>query len=99
MNPVCRIQIRHLLPRGSDDLTAIAIAVREQFAASGSAADNVWLIEGTDPETQKFENFNLSDSGVLFTFDEYEVGPYSAGRQQVVVPYARLNGNLTAELS
>lgn len=98
LNPVHQIRLRHLLPNGGADEKLVSTAVREHFCAAGFAPDDWQLMYGTDPVRQNFNKFNLLDNGVLFTFDEYEVGPYSAGRQQVIVPYRRLNEDLPPEI-
>ena len=50
------------------------------------------MLEGTEPELGNFSIFNFSVSGLLFSFDEYLVGPYSAGRQEILVPFSELSG-------
>ncbi len=47
---------------------------------------------GYDPGTaedvmQERENWNLLPDGLRFNFDEYEVGPYAAGPQSVLIPW------------
>lgn len=46
--------------------------------------------EGAQPMAKNYRNWNLTKKGLLFTFDPYQVGPYAAGPQTVVVPYAQL---------
>ncbi len=45
---------------------------------------------GADPLPENYLNWNLTYDGLLITFDEYQVAPYAAGMQQVLVPYAAL---------
>lgn len=47
--------------------------------------------EGWHFENDSFElnaNFSLRSDGLLFLFNPYEVGPYSAGAPEVLIPYA-----------
>jgi len=45
---------------------------------------------GTDPTPDNYRSWNITPDGLLITFDEYQVAPYAAGPQQVVVPWAEL---------
>lgn len=46
--------------------------------------------EGAQPTSENYRNWNLSKDGLVITFDEYQVAPYAAGPQTVVVPYGEL---------
>lgn len=46
--------------------------------------------EGATPKAENYQNWNITKKGLMFTFDPYQVGPYAAGSQSVIVPYARL---------
>jgi len=46
--------------------------------------------EGALPIAQAYQHWNLQPGGLLITFDEYQVAPYSAGPQRVLVPYSSL---------
>ncbi len=52
-------------------------------------ADPVFL-EGAKPTPDHYRNWNIASDGLLITFDEYQVAPYAAGPQKVVVPYSAL---------
>jgi hypothetical protein len=65
---------------------------RRTFPESG---ENLGLAQDifADGATAKAENYarwNITKKGLLFIFDPYQVGPYAAGAQYVVVPYAAL---------
>lgn len=45
---------------------------------------------GTDPTPENYRSWNITPEGLLITFDEYQVAPYAAGPQQVLVPWAEL---------
>jgi len=42
-----------------------------------------WINNGTKPDPINFQNFNLTSSSIVFTFDEYQIGPYAEGAFQV----------------
>jgi hypothetical protein len=46
--------------------------------------------EGAQPPLENYRNWNLAKDGLVITFDEYQVAPYAAGPQVVVVPYREL---------
>lgn len=43
------------------------------------------------------ENFSFTDTGLLFSYGQYEIGPYVAGMPEFVVPYTQLNGIIKPE--
>lgn len=45
---------------------------------------------GAAPDADNYHSWNITGKGLLITFDPYQVGPYAAGTQQVVVPYTAL---------
>lgn len=46
--------------------------------------------EGAAAKADNYGAWNLMRKGILVTFDPYQVGPYAAGRWQVIVPYSAL---------
>jgi len=46
--------------------------------------------QGAEPIPDNYRNWNIAPDGILVTFNEYQVAPYAAGPQQVVVPYGEL---------
>ncbi len=45
---------------------------------------------GAVPTADNYHNWNVAPDGLLVTFDEYQVAPYAAGPQTVLVPYTEL---------
>lgn len=45
---------------------------------------------GAAPEADNYTSWNITKKGLLITFDAYQVGPYAAGPQMVLVPYSAL---------
>ena len=45
---------------------------------------------GAEPTPENYRNWNITADGLLVTFDEYQVAPYAAGAQTVIVPYTKL---------
>lgn len=46
--------------------------------------------EGAQPTLENYRNWNITSEGLMITFDEYQVAPYAAGPQKVIVPYSEL---------
>ena len=46
--------------------------------------------EGAQPTLENYRNWNITPDGLMITFDEYQVAPYAAGPQKVIVPYNEL---------
>ncbi len=46
--------------------------------------------EGAAAKADNYQSWNITQKGLLITFDAYQVGPYAAGPQTVVVPYSAL---------
>jgi len=43
--------------------------------------------EGAAPSEENYQDWALTSQGLLIILDEYQVAPYAAGPQQVIVPY------------
>ncbi len=50
--------------------------------------------EGAKPTLENYRNWNISNEGLMITFDEYQVAPYAAGPQRVIVPYEQLQAEI-----
>ena len=50
----------------------------------------VLSVEDAQPTAENYRNWNITADGLLITFDEYQVAPYAAGPQTVMVPYSEL---------
>lgn len=45
---------------------------------------------GADPTPENYRSWNVTASGLLITFDEYQVAAYAAGPQIVLIPFDQL---------
>lgn len=95
LDPVYKLQLKHFFGSKIDYLEQLSEATRAKLSGRRSGSDldlnNGWVIEGTEPKLENFNKFNFSASGLLFSFDEYSVGPYAVGRQEVWVPFSELS--------
>lgn len=56
--------------------------------------DEGWLLDGAGPVEQNFQQFYLSDAGLVIIFPPYQVAAYAAGTSEVLIPYEALSGKL-----
>ncbi|MEP6935940.1 MAG: DUF3298 domain-containing protein [Nitrospirota bacterium] len=96
LDPIYNIELKHFFGAGVDYLGLLSIVVRQKLLSrcglNVGNLDRLSVLKGTDPELRNFSTFNVSASGLLFNFDEYSVGPYAAGRQEVWVPFSEMSG-------
>ncbi|HEX3280823.1 MAG TPA: DUF3298 and DUF4163 domain-containing protein [Pyrinomonadaceae bacterium] len=52
--------------------------------------DDDWIQRGAGAETNNFRSWTITRNGLGINFDSYQVGPYAAGPQFVLVPYSAL---------
>jgi hypothetical protein len=46
--------------------------------------------DGAAPKPENFQNWNISDQGLVITFDPYTVGSYASGYHKVTIPFIDL---------
>lgn len=97
LNTGAHIALSDLFVKGSDYakiLSQYSISGLEQKWTEmglGNDYNKEWLQEGAGPEDINFKVFNITPTGLLITFDAYQVGPYAIGPQEVEVPYSELS--------
>jgi hypothetical protein len=81
------MELDEVFVEGADYITRIS-----EFALTDLRQQGVleWE-EGAAPSSENFESWNITLEGLLFTFDPYQVAPYAAGFQEVLIPYEVLS--------
>ena len=51
---------------------------------------DMWDFE--DGEFELNDNFEISDKGLTFLFNQYEIGPYAIGMPEIFIPYSKMKG-------
>ena len=96
LDPIYNIDLMHFFGAGVDYLRQLSIAVRKNLSSrcghKEGDLDEWFMLAGTKPERLHFSTFNFSAFGFMFSFDEYSVGPYAAGRQEIWVSFSELSG-------
>lgn len=81
-----------LQPERRDWLTVLSEEARRQLTAQWKqglfSSDADWIRSGTAPVMKNFEAFALEEDAVRIFFNHYQVGPYSSGIKEIVVPLA-----------
>ena len=52
---------------------------------------------GVAPSADNYKIWNITPQGLLITFEEYQVGPYAAGPQMVLVPFDTLSALISPD--
>lgn len=87
------VTLEHLFLPGVDYLTPISGYCIAALRQRDFGLDDSWL-GGASPIVENYRNWNVTGDGLLITFDEYQVAPYAAGPQEVVIPYTEIAGIL-----
>lgn len=53
---------------------------------------DMWDFE--DGEFELNDNFEISEKGLTFLFNQYEIGPYAIGMPEIFIPYSKMKGLL-----
>jgi len=80
------VSLENLFLPGADYLAVIASFCKGQL----SSRDIAYFEEGADPTVENYRNWNISEAGLLISFDPYQVAAYAAGPQTVLIPYEEL---------
>lgn len=91
-----QLKLADLFTPGSKYLATIATYsiqdLKKQSKSQGADAmlDDEWIQRGAAAEATNYENWTITKKGLNITFDPYQVAPYAAGPQHVLVPYSAL---------
>jgi hypothetical protein len=97
------VKAPELFKQGSDYYGRLSTLSREDlFLQSrqgdmGFNYDESFVIDGTRPTAGNFARVLPLKDGLAIYFDEYQVAPYAAGPQHVVIPYAKLKDIINSD--
>ena len=63
--------------------------IAEKILYKESGRD-MWDFE--DGEFELNDNFEISEKGLTFLFNQYEIGPYAIGMPEIFIPYSKMKG-------
>lgn len=82
------LALKDLFLPNSNYLELIANYCKAQLQKS--LTKEAFFEQGVVAKPENYEDWNMKADGLIITFDEYQVAPYSYGPQTVVVPYSVL---------
>jgi hypothetical protein len=82
------ITLDELFLSSSNYLQALSDACKAQLTARNAGFDS--FLQGAEPLPENYLRWNISNEGLVITFDEYQVAPYAAGPQIVTLPFSAL---------
>ena len=89
-----QVNLSDLFKPGSKYLQTLAqycIAdLKKQSKAKGDALGDDEIQNGAAPSAKNYRSWKITRKGIGINFDSYQVGPYAAGPQYVLVPYVNL---------
>ena len=90
------LSVEDLFTQGSDYLGLLSklskadLYEQSRSGDMGFSYDEGAVTDGTKPTKENFSTVLPLKDGLAIYFGEYQVGPYAAGPQQVVIPYIKL---------
>lgn len=72
-------------------LSALCVAdLKKQWKEKNAEVTEDMLKDGSAPTAKNYESWTITKRGIGINFDPYQVAPYAAGPQFVMVPYSAL---------
>ena len=75
----------------------IADLKKQQAGDKGKALSDSEIENGAGPAAKNYQSWKITRKGLGVNFDAYQVGPYAAGPQYVLVPWANLKDLINPE--
>jgi len=91
LNKMSKIKLADIFLANAKYLDKLSAMCKTNFTQKFS---DLWFSEGCDPREESFSNFVILNSSLKFLIDPYQVAPYAAGPQELVINYTDLNGLL-----
>ncbi len=73
-----------------------ALSLTELKSEDPHASKYTFAEEGTKPDPDNFKVFTVQPNGFHIIFGDYQVGPYTIGTTEIVLPFSSLEANLTS---
>ena len=91
-----QLALSDLFNKGNDFLAIISKQSMVQIVAKqGEASTNEWVEGGAGKNIENFKSWVMTEEGLKFTFDPYQVASYVEGIFTTVVPYEAFSLNPT----
>ncbi len=98
-NPIAKLELEDIFIDSSQYLDFISNYAREYlFKTFGKDIDTEWLNDGTSPDIENYSNFTLTEHGLKFIFNQYQIASYADGINHVLIPYEHIGHILDQEI-
>jgi hypothetical protein len=88
------LALADLFKPGTDYLGLISSLCIADLQTRESLSAEDFATRGAAPLAENYQVWSVTPQGLLIVFQEYQVGPYAAGAQSVLIPYDALAGQL-----
>src|SRR4030095_4004940 len=98
-----QLKLADVLKQGSKFLQVISTYcindLKKQGKAQGSDAmlEDDWIQRGAGPTLKNYQSWTITKKGLGINFDSYQVAPYAAGPQFVMVPYSAIKDHVNPD--
>ena len=96
-----QLKLSDLFKPGAKYLQAISSycigELKKQMKGNDGSVDNTAIESGAAPVAKNYQSWTITRRGLGINFDAYQVGPYAAGPQFVLVPYSNLKDLINPE--
>jgi hypothetical protein len=90
-----KIELADLFKLKSNYLKVISdYSIKKLKEQQEDMTDDEWLATGAGAKAENFKSWSIKKTGILITFDPYQVAAYAAGPQEVFIPYSELKSVL-----
>jgi len=80
------LALADLFTPGADYLGRISTLCKDDL----STREYIDFLDGAEASLENYRSWNITPGGLLINFDVYQVAPYAAGPQSVLLPYYQL---------
>ncbi len=92
------LTISDLFLTNSDYLSELSLLARKDLPVIiGEYADDTFILDGTKPQVESFQNFYIENKTLTILFAPYQVGPYALGSVSLPIQLSRLSNLLKPE--
>jgi len=98
-----QLKLADVFKQGSKFLQVISTYcindLKKQGKAQGSDAmlEDDWIQRGAGPTLKNYQSWTITKKGLGINFDSYQVAPYAAGPQFVMVPYSAIKEHVNPD--
>lgn len=98
-NPIVRVGLKNIFNDSRKGLEWLSeYCIRELLRTRDEEESNEWVYRGASPKPENYSSISFDKTGLVVTFDAYQVDCYAAGPQVVSIPYEQAAGILNSAI-